>query len=154
MAQEKAALTKPSSDIDVVQCDPIGACCLCGLYSAYNPEYPTQLSRHITEDEYDLLFEEINDRLSQYWPCCCCFTFGYICTICTCGLSLVCPNLCVTEAKKQLLRMLQTANKKYNRYGLHFEYVAYQCSTNSKILIYYGDPNSLKQFIGEKTFYG
>ena len=134
-------------NIKVHEVVPTGKCCICGLYNAYDPEYPTELSKYIDETEYSILFEEINDRLTQYWPCCCCFVFGYLFTLCSCGLSLLCPNLCVAQAEEQLNNILTAANIQYNPRGLYFRYSRYKCATTSKILIHYGNPSLLKQYI-------
>ena len=148
---EKSGLLSTSQgSIQVHEAFPIGKCCICGLYNAYDPTYPPELSEYIDETEYSILIEEINDRLTQYWPCCCCFVFGYLCTICSCGLSLLCPNLCIAQAEEQLNNILTAANEQYNSRGLHFSYSTYNCATTSKILIHYGNASSIQQYIEKK----
>ena len=71
-----------------------------GIAKAYDSEYPPQLKGHLTEMEFRVTMENINDMLFTYFPCLLCWTLGYLCCPFTLGLSLCCPAICVTDAEE------------------------------------------------------
>lgn len=82
-----------------------------GLSSEYECSYDSEvLSQYISESQFNFLFQSLNDELFSYWPCYTCFFCGYFCCPCTLGLSLLCPNLCITQAKSKLLQKIQSMN--------------------------------------------
>ena len=48
-------------------------------------------------DSFAHELKRINLNLTNFWPCKLCFYFGYICCPCTGGLSLFCPNICISD---------------------------------------------------------
>ena len=70
------------------------------------------------------------DDLESYWPCCLCFSYGYLFSICTLGFSFCFPNLCISEAKKHFLKNIHQLNDEIlNRKGLMLNYRE-KCSTS------------------------
>jgi hypothetical protein len=64
------------------------------------------------------------------WPCCYCFSFGYLFSVCTLGMSFCAPHLCISEAKHTLDKSLLRANEYIlNKKGLHISYHS-KCSTS------------------------
>jgi hypothetical protein len=86
-----------------------------GLASSYEDDWPFQLEGQVSDDlsshcmlmlalfmqikieEYTAAINQINNTLDDYWPCDFCFYCGYFCCPCTLGLSLFCPNLCISD---------------------------------------------------------
>eukprot|EP00753_Platysulcus_tardus_P019841 PLAT7573.2.p1 GENE.PLAT7573.2~~PLAT7573.2.p1 ORF type:complete len:109 (+),score=4.24 PLAT7573.2:253-579(+) len=44
--------------------------------------------------------ERINSALTDYWPCLTAKTCGYCCCLCSLGLSLFFPRICVNDAER------------------------------------------------------
>ena len=63
------------------------------------------------------------------WPCCLCFTFGYICSLCTAGLSFCFPYICISEAKERFDSEITNINSYLNSKRLHISYKS-KCSTS------------------------
>jgi hypothetical protein len=70
--------------------------CFVGLHNAFVEDFPPQLDRFMTKKSFHNAIERINDNLSAYWPCCCCFNFGNWCCLCTAGLSCLFPWQCTS----------------------------------------------------------
>ena len=51
--------------------------------------------------------KDMNRVLSIYWPCGTCIWFGYIVAPFSLGLSFYLPNLCVREAKNNLIAAIE-----------------------------------------------
>jgi hypothetical protein len=51
-------------------------------------------------EEFTAAINQINNTLDDYWPCDFCFYCGYGCCLCTLGLSLFCPNLCISDVSE------------------------------------------------------
>ncbi len=76
------------------------------------------------------MMESINDMLFTYFPCCFCWTFGYLCCLPTLGLSFCGPAICVNDAEENLRHMIWTMNKKkLTTIGLNLS-LHKQCSTS------------------------
>ena len=57
------------------------------------------------------------------WPCCYCFSFGFLFSICTLGISFCLPNMCISEAKESFLKSLDRLNEYvFERRSLHISY--------------------------------
>ncbi len=94
-----------------------------GLASTYDTTYNPLLKDYITEKEYHYVVNKVVDELSMMWPCCFCFTYGYLFSICTLGLSFCFPNFCISEAKITLLKSIEDVNKSIlNKKGLKLSY--------------------------------
>jgi hypothetical protein len=71
------------------------------------------------------------------WPCCLCFSFGYLCALCTLGkyylipgLSFCFPYVCVSDAHSAMQRVLIEANRNFfNKNGYVIAYKS-KCSTS------------------------
>ena len=68
-----------------------------GLASSYEDDWPFELEGQIKIEEYTAAINQINNTLDDYWPCDFCFYCGYFCCPCTLGMSLFCPNLCISD---------------------------------------------------------
>merc|ERR1719483_366258 len=108
------------SDKEEIFLRPYSHQCVGGIYSCYDPTYPPKLKGIINKPEFDKLIDDINDCLTQYWPCCICASFGYICCPFTCGLSCFCPNLCVSQAIHTARRRIENVNERWRKRGVHF----------------------------------
>lgn len=54
----------------------------------------------------------INDKLASNWPCTTLYFCGYACMPCTLGLSLCCPNFCISEAEVRCaLRLIRQCSR-------------------------------------------
>ena len=71
-----------------------------------------KLSKYLTEKEYDLIIEKVNDTLFEFWPCTPCFCIGYLLCPCTLGLSFLAPNICISEAKEEVELQIQIINRR------------------------------------------
>ena len=61
--------------------------------------------------------------IRTYWPCMLAVYIGYIFAIFTCGLSFLLPQLCISDAKKNLLENIMRMNRtKLEQKGLKMEY--------------------------------
>jgi hypothetical protein len=56
-----------------------------GLAATYDTSYHPMLKDYISEREYSYAINKIVDDLFMMWPCCFCFTYGYLCSLCTLG---------------------------------------------------------------------
>lgn len=57
------------------------------------------------------------------WPCCFCFSFGYLACPATAGLSFMCPWLCIGDAQEQLLNDINNINETIlNKKGITMRY--------------------------------
>lgn len=70
-----------------------------------------KLRPRITKRHYEMMVDEINKELQEYWPCFCCFWAGYLFSPCTLGLSFLCPRACVNEARARVDRRIRYFNK-------------------------------------------
>lgn len=83
-----------------------------GVAKAYQAEYPTQLVGYLSEMEFRVMIENINDMLFTYFPCLLCWTLGYLCCPFTLGISLCCPLICIRDAEEELRTMIYSLNRK------------------------------------------
>ena len=97
-----------------------------GISSHYADEFPRELQGVVSKKRFDLDISEINHALADYWPCPTCYIGGFLCCPCTLGLSLLCPNICLSNAEKYVRHLMQDIinykmeNSSRNvRYSLH-----------------------------------
>lgn len=57
-----------------------------GLAASYETVYYPVLKDYISEKEYLNAMDRIIDELFMMWPCCFCFSYGYIFCLCTAGI--------------------------------------------------------------------
>lgn len=85
----------------------------CAVSTAYDSRLPVGLTGRLDAREFQLIIEDINDRVSVYWPCPLCRCFGLLFCPLTFGLSLLCPHICFSEAELVLRSKLDQANSIY-----------------------------------------
>jgi hypothetical protein len=101
-----------------------------GLASSYDSTFPVQLNGIVDNIDYNSIIGTINDELFLMWPCCFCFSYGYIFSLCTAGMSFCFPYVCISDAKKTLLQSIAKANERYfHKKGLELSYQS-KCSTS------------------------
>ena len=101
-----------------------------GLASSYDTSYHPKLKDYISEREYSYVINKIVDELTMMWPCCFCFSYGYLFCLCTVGLSFLFPQCCIGEAKTKLLESIKEANDNIlNKKKLAISYHQ-KCSTS------------------------
>eukprot|EP00455_Lapot_gusevi_P050435 TRINITY_DN730_c0_g1_i1.p1 TRINITY_DN730_c0_g1~~TRINITY_DN730_c0_g1_i1.p1 ORF type:complete len:166 (-),score=22.27 TRINITY_DN730_c0_g1_i1:155-652(-) len=100
----------PPSRPGVVVVPPVSSTCIGGLYSAYEEDFPPELDTYMSPQEYQDAMSQINDTLSNFWPCCYCFSFGWMCCPCTFGLSLLIPGICVRDAEHEVRKRMGFIN--------------------------------------------
>ena len=86
--------------------------------------------------------ERFNHRLTDYWPCPCCFGFGYACLVCTLGLSWYFPSMCVSSAEKFAVQYFdEQANSRTEYYDikLNFKLKKSVVAHGLKFLLYHLD---------------
>jgi hypothetical protein len=120
----------PKSSDKKIILRPTSKTFISGLASSYDTNFPEQLKGYISEREYSYMINRIVDELTMMWPCCFCFTYGYMMSLCTLGLSFLFPNCCIQEAKIKLLECINDMNKTVlNKRNLDMSYHQ-KCSTS------------------------
>lgn len=90
----------PKSTEKIYIIKPYGKTFITGVAKAYSPRYdPKILADYISPDDFSYMITYFNEVLFTYWPCCTCFSIGYIFCACTCGLSFLLPNNCIADAE-------------------------------------------------------
>ena len=87
--------------------NPCGQVFVTGIASSYDTSYPEVLHDLVEQYQYDKFINKLNDTLQSYWPCQPCFLFGYCFIPCTLGLSLLCPNYCISDAEEACVKELR-----------------------------------------------
>ena len=91
-----------------------------GMSSSYEITYFEELKPYINKLEYKRVMERLIEGNIIMWPCDFCFNFGYICCICTLGISFCFPRFCINEATKSFLEDIDTVNNEtFHKYNLH-----------------------------------
>jgi hypothetical protein len=120
----------PKSTDKLIILRPTSKTFISGLASSYETDFPEQLRGYISEREYSYTINRIIDELTMMWPCCFCFTYGYMMCLCTLGLSFLFPNCCIEEAKIKLLECISNMNNTVlNKRNLNMSYHQ-KCSTS------------------------
>ena len=78
-----------------------------GISSHYASGFPPELSGVVSRKRFDLDVSEINHALADYWPCPTCYIGGFLCCPCTLGMSLLCPNICLSNAEKYVRHLMR-----------------------------------------------
>ena len=100
----------PESTNSIIIIKPIGQTFINGLSSSYDESYPEELKPYIEENIYKKIIIDINETLINYWPCFCARAIGYFCCLCSLGLSLCMPNVCIKDAEETLQRQMDQYN--------------------------------------------
>ena len=119
----------PKSEPQKVILRPVDKTFVTGVSSYYEETYPLELENYMSKEEFFSSIKEINDSLFYYWPCFLCLSFGYCFSICTLGLSLCCPYVCVRDATQRVYHVITKINKKYQNRGVKWQLVKH-CSTS------------------------
>lgn len=82
-----------------------------GLSDSYDVKYYEQFKPYISELEFTHNMDRLLDGFNVMWPCDLCFYFGWICSVCTLGLSFLCPNICITDAHQSFLEDIRKFNE-------------------------------------------
>lgn len=94
----------------------------CKYSDAYVREH--KILAQMTFEEFTYMLGHLNDTLKAYWPCNCTIYTGYILAPFTFGLSFMLPNLCIADAKDNLVKAIARQNRlKLNEKGLHMVFV-------------------------------
>lgn len=84
-----------------------------GIASSYEIVYFEELKPYVREIEYTHHMTRIIEGLTIMWPCMYCLSVGYLCSLCTFGLSFCLPNICISEAVASFLQDIDEANKEF-----------------------------------------
>ena len=69
-----------------------------GMSNKYDDTFPPELEGRVDPAEFEKTITDLNNLLAAYWPCCWCFyLLGYGCCLCTAGLSLLAPRMCIAD---------------------------------------------------------
>ena len=83
---------------------PKGKVFVNGVAAYYAMDYDQdRLGLYLSESEYKYLMAVINDTVNSYWPCGCSIWTGYVLAPFTLGMSLLIPNICIKDAKQNLI---------------------------------------------------
>ena len=91
-----------------------GSLFLNGVSNKYDTTPPKLLKEILPPKEmlkFEAYMEQLNIKISQYWPCLFAFWCGYLCSPCTLGMSFLVPRLCVAEAEEVLRREIRKINQ-------------------------------------------
>jgi len=115
-----------------------------GISSNYNNTYPVELTGIVKEKRFKNDIQQINHALADYWPCPTCFIGGYVCIPCTLGLSLLCPNICVSGAEKYVQHLIQDQiNYRMEYQDKHVKWSLHRSCGGGYIKIEWDDVTSL-----------
>ena len=84
-----------------------------GIASSYEIVYFEELKPYVREIEYTHHMTRIIEGLTIMWPCMYCLSVGYLCSLCTFGLSFCLPNICISEAVASFLQDIDEANREF-----------------------------------------
>jgi len=120
----------PDSTESTIIIKPIGRTFIDGLSSSYDDTYTPQLQPYLEEQVFKNCINDINNILTNYWPCYCARCLGYSCCLCSIGLSLLLPKTCIVDAEEALQHKLDHFNRTVGKYkGLTIKLVR-KCSTS------------------------
>lgn len=120
----------PESNSERIIIKPIGQTFVNGLSSSYDEGYPLALKPYIEENIYKKCIIELNETLINYWPCFCARAIGYFCCLCSFGVSLMMPNICIRDAEETFQRQLdQYNNSVFKSKGIEMK-LKKKCSTS------------------------
>ena len=91
----------PHSDDKVLVIRPSGKTFITGLAYSYWTPYDSGVN--MSEREFEYMLNHLNTIVSRFWPCSLLLWLGYLLAVFTCGLSLMCPAICMRDAKDALV---------------------------------------------------
>ena len=75
------------------------------MASRYSAEYDEALlSPYLSKDDFTYVIGNLNSTLTAYWPCSFSVWLGYILSPFTLGFSFFIPNLCIADARENLIK--------------------------------------------------
>ena len=129
----------------IITLKPIGQTALNGLSSSYDPSFPAELEGLVPKHIFERDMERFNHRLTDYWPCPCCFGFGYACLVCTLGLSWYFPSMCVSSAEKFAAQYFdEQANSRTEYYDIKLNFKLKKKCCSSWVEVSFVPPGSTK----------
>ena len=102
----------PKSTPTCIVLRPNGQRFVNGLSRSFEFAFPrAELEDRISENELAEVLTQINRTLDMYWACPTCYCCGFLCCLCTLGLSFVLPSLCIGEAREQANSRIRRLNQ-------------------------------------------
>ena len=111
----------------------------------YDTRYPSELLNIISEEQFALDMDKINEAILDFWPCGICFCFGYACAPLTLGATLLCPNMCISKAEENAHRCIDNLNHSRAYYGTNIHWSLHKGCCTSWVEIEYPLPESQQQ---------
>ena len=65
----------------------------------------------VSQTDLERVVFKINSTLDWYWACPTCYCCGYLCCLCTLGLSFIAPSICISEARTRANQEIRKLNK-------------------------------------------
>lgn len=118
------------SDSKKVRLEPKGQTfCPNGLSKQYDSEYPEELEDKVHPELFFSIMLEINESLSLYWPCPFCWYSSHFLAVFTCGLALIFPFCCLSQAEERLREVIEDANYELRKRGVRMYFKRKFCRT-------------------------
>lgn len=105
-----------SGDVVEIRFRAIGTSFVNGISSKYDDTFPKELDGVLEANEFDDIVRRLNKTLQELWPCGPAYYCGLACCLCSCGVSLLVPNVCVSEAEKHAQMMLSNVSNRSKFY--------------------------------------
>ena len=142
-------MTTTGSDIVELKLTATGKSFVNGVSSRYDDTYHAEILEGIvSETDFADICRRLNTKLQELWPCGPAYYCGMICSICTCGFSLLLPNMCVSDAEKAaslLLSNISMRTKYYDR-GITFRLEKGYCFSSHFVVSF---PKQLRKDISD-----
>lgn len=117
----KESFDTPKEDVDieqkqrlaqnaVVKLYPVGVRFINGIAREYEDDFPIQLEGIVDRGDFEEAINQINNTLNDYWPCYFCVGWGYVCCLCTAGISLCAPAMCIQDAESYTRTLIERIN--------------------------------------------
>ena len=101
-------LQVPHSTATTIILRPVGKTFITGVASCYDNTYDKdRLSDYLTEKEFSYMVNHLNETVNVYWPCAMSIWIGYLLAPFTLGLSFMIPNICIKDAKINLIAAIE-----------------------------------------------
>ena len=113
-----------SGDLIELKFQAIGTSFVNGISNRYEDTYHAEILEGIvSETDFADICRRLNKKLQELWPCGPAYYCGLICSVCTCGISLLLPHMCVSEAEKAASLLLSNVSMraKYYDRGISFK---------------------------------
>ena len=142
-------MTTTGSDIVELKLTATGKSFVNGVSSRYDDTYHAEILEGIvSETDFADICRRLNTKLQELWPCGPAYYCGMICSICTCGFSLLLPNMCVSDAEKAASLMLSNISMrtKYYDRGITFRLEKGYCFSSHFVVSF---PKQLRKDISD-----